>query len=169
MNIDFSSSPGFSAYVVLLLVSGIAMLVIAALNSSGQTTGWRIFNAIVGVGFFGYGIYLGFVFTGGSYLILFKVFILPVALIVNFFRSRKSRHADAAAPQAYVPTQGAPQPYDAAAPYVPTQGAPQPYDAAAPYAYAPQAPQQPMPQQTTPYQPTQPQGVQPPVPQAPQG
>ncbi|WP_052434910.1 hypothetical protein [Streptacidiphilus melanogenes] len=149
MNIDFSSSPGFSAYVVLLLISGIAMLVIAALNSSGQTTGWRIFNAVVGVGFFGYGIYLGFVFTGGSYLILFKVFILPVALIVNFFRSRKSRQTDAAAPQMYVPTQGVPQQYDAAAPY----------------AYTPQAPV--TPQQTTPYQPTQP--AQPPVPQAPQG
>ena len=151
MNIDFSNSPGFSAYVVLLLVSGIAMLIIAALNSSGQTAGWRIFNAIVGVGFFGYGIYLGFVFTGGSYLILFKVFILPVALIVNFFRSRKSRQSDAAAPQMYVPTQGMPQ---------------QPYDAAAPYA---SVPQQQMPQQTTPYQPTQPQAAQPPVPQAPQG
>jgi hypothetical protein len=145
LNIDFSNSPGFSAYVVLLMISGIAMLIIAALNSSGQTAGWRIFNAIVGVGFFGYGIYLGFIFTGGSYLVLFKVFILPIALIVNFFRSRKSRQADAAAPQMYVPAQGMPQPYDAAAPYAS------------------------LPQQTTPFQPTQPQAVQPPVPQAPQG
>jgi hypothetical protein len=139
LNIDFSNSPGFSSYVVLLLVSGAAMLVIAALNSSGQTVGWRIFNAIVGIGFFGYGIYLGFIFTGTSYIILFKVFILPVVLIVNFFRSRKSRQADAAAPQMYVPTQGAPQPHDAAAPYAS------------------------LPQQTVPQQPAQP-----PVPQAPQ-
>ncbi|WP_152648391.1 hypothetical protein [Streptacidiphilus anmyonensis] len=146
MNIDFSNSPGFSSYVVLLLVSGIAMLVIAALNSSGQTTGWRIFNAVVGVGFFGYGIYLGFIFGGGTYIVLFKVFILPLALIVNFFRSMKSRRTDAAAPQAYVPAQ--------------------PYDAAAPYA---SLPQQPVPQQTTAYQPTQSQAVQPPVPQAPRG
>lgn len=143
MNIDFSNSPGFSTYVVLLLVSGIAMLVIAALNSSGQTAGWRIFNAVVGVAFFGYGIYLAFIFTGGTYFILFKAFILPIMLLVNFFRSLKSRPTDAAAPQTYVAAQAVAQQYDAAAPYASA------------------------PPQTTPYQPTQP--AQPPVPPAPQG
>ena len=96
--------------------------------------------------FFGYGIYLAFIFTGGTYFILFKAFILPVVLIVNFFRSLKSRKTDVAAPQMYVPQQQ--------------------YDAAAPYASVPQTL---VPQQTTPYQPTQVQAVQPPVPQAPQG
>ncbi|MEY9874428.1 hypothetical protein ABH931_003923 [Streptacidiphilus sp. MAP12-33] len=144
MNLDFSNSPGFSTYVILLLISGIAMLVIAALNSSGQTVGWRIFNAVVGVAFLGYGVYLAFIFTGGTYFIVFKAFILPVVLLVNFLRSRKSRSTDAAAPQMYIPPQGggAPQqPYDAAAPYasLPQAAAPyQPYDAAPP---PPQAPQ----------------------------
>ena len=148
MNIDFSASPGFSAYVVLLLISGVAMLVIAALNSGGQSAGWRIFNAVVGVAFLGYGVYLAFVFTGGTYLIVFKAFILPIVLIVNFFRSLRARNTDAAAPSPYVPAQQ----YDAAAPspYLPAQ---QPYG---------QVPQ---------YQPVQPpaQPNQPPVPQAPQG
>ncbi|WP_174805553.1 hypothetical protein [Kitasatospora sp. MMS16-BH015] len=86
MNLDFSAEPLFSWYVLLLFVSGVAMLAIAAANTGALSTGWRIFNAVAGVGFVGYGVYLGFVFQGGSYIIFFKAFILPVVMIVNFCR-----------------------------------------------------------------------------------
>jgi hypothetical protein len=88
VNIDFSAEPLFSWYVVLLLISGVAMVVIALTNIRGAlSTGWRAFNAIAGLGFVGYGIYLGFVFQGGTYFIFFKAFILPVAMIVQWVRS----------------------------------------------------------------------------------
>lgn len=57
MNLDFSADPLFSWYVVLLIISGVAMIVIGAAN--GLSTGWRVFNALAGIGFIGYGIYLG--------------------------------------------------------------------------------------------------------------
>ncbi|MGK4582220.1 hypothetical protein [Kitasatospora sp. HPMI-4] len=91
MNLDFSAEPLFSWYAVLLFGSGIAMLVIASVNSSGLSTGWRVFNAIAGVGFVGYAVYLGFIFEGGHYIIFFKAFILPVMMVVNFVRSMANR------------------------------------------------------------------------------
>ncbi|MGV9563573.1 hypothetical protein [Streptomyces sp. NPDC003480] len=99
MNLDFSAEPLFSWYVVLLFISGAAMLILGAINSSGLSKGWRAFNVIAGVGFMGYGIYLGFIFQGGTYIVFFKAFILPVMVIVNFFRSRSHRKATAAARQ----------------------------------------------------------------------
>ncbi|GAA4858602.1 hypothetical protein [Kitasatospora terrestris] len=124
MNIDFSLEPLFSWYVVLLIVSGIAMTGIGAMGNSGLSNGWRIFNGVAGVGFVGYGIYLGFIFEGGTYIIFFKAFILPVVMIINFVRSLANRNQAAAqqppvqfqqpfpqpdAPQAPVPAQAQPQ------------------------------------------------------------
>ena len=100
MNLNFSSHAMFSWYVVLLLVSGAIMLVLAAVRV-GQRPAGRIINLIAGLGFLGYGIYLGFIFTGGTYFVFFKAFILPVLLIVNTVRSATARRrAEAAAPTA---------------------------------------------------------------------
>ncbi|MGZ6776178.1 MAG: hypothetical protein ACXVGD_16735, partial [Blastococcus sp.] len=90
MNIDFQADPGFSAYVVLLMVSGIAMLVLASPTVKRSTTGLRALNALFGVGFLGYGFYLAFLFHGGGYLIFFKAFILPVLLILRTIRSARA-------------------------------------------------------------------------------
>lgn len=100
LNLDFSAEPLFSWYVLLLLVSGILMVAIGAVNFGGLSGGWRAFNVIAGVAFVGYGVYLGFIFEGGSYLILFKAFILPVVMIFNFARSfmGRSRTQPAQAP-----------------------------------------------------------------------
>jgi hypothetical protein len=87
MNLDFTADPLFSWYVVLLCFTGVAMVILSTIKAAGQSTGWRVFNALVGAGFLGYGIYLGIIFQGGTYLMFFKAFILPVLLIVNFFRS----------------------------------------------------------------------------------
>ena len=78
MNIDFGLDPLFSSYVLLLMGSGLAMLVLAGVARTGN--GLRALNAVVGLGFLGYGFYLGFLFQGVSYLIFFKAFILPAVL-----------------------------------------------------------------------------------------
>ncbi|MFG2819510.1 hypothetical protein ACGFX4_08800 [Kitasatospora sp. NPDC048365] len=134
MNIDFSLEPLFSWYVVLLIVSGIAMTGIGAMGNSGLSNGWRIFNGVAGVGFVGYGIYLGFIFEGGTYVIFFKAFILPVVMIINFVRSLSNRNQAAAQPpvqfQQPFPQPEAPQ-------------APVPAQAQAPAQAQPQAPAQP--------------------------
>lgn len=115
MNLDFSADPLFSWYVVLLIISGIAMVGIGAVNFGGLSTGWRVFNVLAGVGFVGYGVYLGFVFEGGEYIIFLKAFILPVLMIVNFVRSLSARHK-AAAPVQFVPAQQAAAPTGEPAP-----------------------------------------------------
>ncbi|MFE6869058.1 hypothetical protein ACFVFS_21195 [Kitasatospora sp. NPDC057692] len=145
MNLDFDVDPLFSWYVVLLALSGIALLVIGAINLGGLKIGWRILNVLAGLGFTGYAYYLAFVFDGGTYTLFFKAFILPVALIVNAVKALVTRSATPAAPP--VP---AASPYQPNAEYPPNaqypQGAPQPQ--ASPY--QPQAAQAP---QAPPYQP----------------
>lgn len=99
MNIDFSNDASFSWYVVLLIFSGLVMLVMSGFGSHAQSAGMRVLNLIVGLGFLGYGVYLGFIFKGGSYLIFFKAFILPIVLVINFFRSLATRRNGSAAVQ----------------------------------------------------------------------
>ena len=86
MNIDFGADPGFSAYVLLLMLSGIVMVVLATPVVRDSPVWLRIVNAVAGLGFFGYGVYLAFFFQGGSYLIFFKAFILPVVLAFKTVR-----------------------------------------------------------------------------------
>lgn len=88
VNIDFTNQPLFSWYVVLLLVSGL-VLIGMGIAPTGRA-GKRVFNAVVGAAFLCYGFYLGFIFEGGTYVIFFKVFFVPVALIANTVRSYAS-------------------------------------------------------------------------------
>ncbi|MFC5662859.1 hypothetical protein ACFP3U_07660 [Kitasatospora misakiensis] len=151
MNLDFDVDPLFSWYVVLLAVSGIALLVIGAVNLGGLKVGWRILNVLVGIGFTGYAYYLAFVFEGGTYTLFFKAFILPVLLIVNAVKALVARSQAPASPP-YAP-QGAPYPqggqypqppFQQGAPYPPAAPQqPAPYPPAAPYPAAPAAPVQP--------------------------
>jgi len=73
--------------VLFLILSGIAMLIIAGVRT-GQTKLRRLWNGIFGAGFLGYGLYLLLVFHGGHYFIFFYAFILPILMIVQFFRDR---------------------------------------------------------------------------------
>ena len=82
----------FLIYVLFLIGSGIAMLVIACVKS-GQTTARRVWNAVFGAGFTLYGLYLLLFFRGGHYLIFFYAFILPVLMIIRFFRDRSAFRA----------------------------------------------------------------------------
>ncbi|MER5356023.1 hypothetical protein ABT093_37595 [Kitasatospora sp. NPDC002551] len=167
MNLDFDAEPLFSWYVVLLAISGLALLVLGAVNLGGLKIGWRILNVLVGLGFTGYAYYLAFVFEGGTYTLFFKAFILPVALIANAVKALVTRSQEPAAPVAPPVPAGSPYQPQPAAPY--GQGAPVPQ--ASPYQpQGYQAPQgQAYPQaQPSPYQPqAYPQAYQ--APQAPQG
>ncbi|RAG81878.1 hypothetical protein DN069_30570 [Streptacidiphilus pinicola] len=158
MLLHFTAHPFLALYALLLLVSGIGSIVMSVTNLSGQSIGWRIFGVVAGLAFAGYGVYMGFVFDGGEYIISFKAIILPFALLASLVaRMRRGKPADAAAPvqglsqQSVTPYYGVPPeqaPY-AQQPYAPR---PAPYGQAQPYGQFPQ------------YQP-----VQPPVPPAPQG
>jgi hypothetical protein len=78
----------FTAYAVALAVTGLAMLILAATGLGQGSIGERVINALIGLGFIGYGTYLLFIFEGGSYRFLWYVFILPVLLIVQALRKR---------------------------------------------------------------------------------
>jgi hypothetical protein len=58
---------------------------------------------VAGAAFLGYGGYLCFTFQGGTYLIFFKAFIVPVLLIVQFVRPMARRPVQAAQPSASRP------------------------------------------------------------------
>lgn len=133
MNLDFGLEPLFSWYVVLLCLSGVVMVVLAAIKAGGQSVGSRALSAVAGLGFLGYGIYLGFIFDGGSYLMFFQAFILPALLVVNFVRSLFTNHQAEPQPQpqpyAGVPTQPYPGGPAQPQPYPAGSAQPQPYQA----------------------------------------
>jgi hypothetical protein len=79
----------FNFYVFFLIFSGVAMLVIACVKS-GQRKTRRIWNAIFGAGFTIYGLYLLLFFRGGHYFLFFYAFIVPILMIVQFFRDRSA-------------------------------------------------------------------------------
>ena len=96
MNIDFANHPAFSAYVLLLMFSGLVMVFVAS-PAVRQSKLWlRVLNAVIGLGFFGYGFYLAFLFQGGSYLIFFKAFFVPVVLILRTVQASRAARAQAA-------------------------------------------------------------------------
>jgi hypothetical protein len=102
----------FDIYVLFLILSGIAMLVMASVKT-GQTTTRRAWNAVFGAGFTVYGLYLLLFFNGGHYLMFYYVFILPILMVVRFFRDRSAFQAgqEAAAVQGPYPGYGQPSSY----------------------------------------------------------
>jgi predicted lipid-binding transport protein (Tim44 family) len=110
VNIDFSADPTFSTYVVLLMVSGIAMIVMASPTVKHSTMGVRALNALFGVGFLGYGFYLAFLFQGGGYFMFLKAFILPVLMIFRTIRSARASRAQEVRAGSPAPAPGQPAP-----------------------------------------------------------
>ena len=103
----------FLIYVLFLIVSGITMLVMAGVKS-GQTARRRVWSAVFGAGFTLYGLYLLLFFRGGHILIFFYAFILPVLMIVRFFRDRSAFRAKQQAATLQGPPPGYAQPTSAA-------------------------------------------------------
>ncbi|MFE7595362.1 hypothetical protein ACFU6K_38790 [Kitasatospora sp. NPDC057512] len=147
-NLDFSAEPLFSWYVVLLALSG-AIMVPLGVVGAGMKVGLRILNIVIGLGFLGYAYYLAFVFEGGTYTIFFKVFIVPLAMIVASVKAlversnAKKQPAQAAAPFDPNAPQGA---FNPNAPFNPAAAQQAPFNPNAPQApFNPQAPYAPQP------------------------
>ncbi len=123
-------------YALLLLVSGVALLGTGLVPGQGKVS--RVLTFLVGLGFLCYGGYLLFLFKGGTVTVYFKVFVIPILLIVNAVRSAISNKKEAAQvayahqqqawSQQQPQQQWAPQPQQQAPPqYQQQQWAPQGY------------------------------------------
>lgn len=82
----------FAIYVLFLILSGIAMLIMAFVRAD-YAKRRQVLNFVFGAGFLIYGLYLLLAFHGGSYVIFYYVFVVPIAMIVNFFRARSAAQA----------------------------------------------------------------------------
>jgi hypothetical protein len=98
VNIDFSHHAGFSTYVILLMLSGVAMVLFGSAIARRSTAFGRAFSVLAGLGFFGYGFYLAFIFSGGHYVIFFYAFAVPIGMIIRTITASATarRHAQAA-------------------------------------------------------------------------
>jgi hypothetical protein len=170
------SDSTFFAYIALLLISGI-LLAVLAFAGFGQAKSARIYDGIFAAGFIGYALYLLLVFDGGTFIIFYYAFIVPIVAVVRAVKARTARRAAEAAgygqfpgtqPYAYVPPTGPGQPIQYAPPPVPGQPvqyapAPGQWSPPAPGQYAPPAAGQPLPAQpplpTQPPAPVQPVGA----------
>ena len=79
----------FYVYVLFLILSGIAMLVMAFVRAD-YAKRRQVLNFILGAGFLIYGLYLLFAFNGGTYFMFYYAFVAPILLIVQFFRDRSA-------------------------------------------------------------------------------
>lgn len=77
----------FDVYVLFLILSGISMLVMALVRTN-YAKRRQVWNFIFGAGFTIYGLYLLLVFNGGHYVMFYYAFVLPILMIVGFFRDR---------------------------------------------------------------------------------
>lgn len=96
-NFDFSNHALFSWYVILLILSGIAMIGLAGLAARPFS---KVLNLLFGFGFVVYGVYLGFIWHGGTYVIFFKAFLLPVLLLISTLRTGIAKRGARKAPTA---------------------------------------------------------------------
>jgi hypothetical protein len=122
----------FELYPPLLMLSGVLLLVMAALP--WQTGGRRAISALFGVGFLGYGFYLTFLFTGGTYIVFYYAFVVPVLMIIQTVKGYKAYQESKAQPPAPYQFQAGPPQFPAGPPQypaVPPQQ--QPYQGQQPY------------------------------------
>jgi hypothetical protein len=98
----------FTFYWIMLVLSGAALVVVGG-AVRGRSNGLRIVNILIGLAFLGYGLYLGFIFKGGSYTIWFYAFALPIILIVRTVQEANQRKQSAAGRPA-APMMAGPQP-----------------------------------------------------------
>ncbi|KJS62555.1 hypothetical protein [Streptomyces rubellomurinus] len=85
-NLDFSAEPLFSWYVVALAASGILLLGLGAF-AFGVKFLPRILAIAAGIGLLYYAYYMAYVFEGGTYTLYYKLFVLPVLLIVYMVKA----------------------------------------------------------------------------------
>jgi len=121
MNIDFANNASFSTYVVLLALAGVMSLTFSSPVLGRASRMLRLVNFAFGIGFIGYAFYLAFLFEGGTYVVFFKAFIVPVVLAVRTIQSIRQMRSQAvpAGPSYAVPVSPPQQPYAAPQGYAP--------------------------------------------------
>ncbi len=82
----------FNVYIFFLIASGVAMLVMGSLRLPYARRS-RVLNFVLGAAFVVYGLYLLLFFTSGHVFIFFYAFVLPILMIVRFFRERTAYRA----------------------------------------------------------------------------
>jgi hypothetical protein len=82
----------FLGYIGALAVSGVILLVLAATGFGATGALVRVLNALFGLGFVGYAVYLLFFFQGGDVAVFYYVFILPVLMLIQAFKGRASKN-----------------------------------------------------------------------------
>jgi hypothetical protein len=85
---------------------------VLGLGGFGQSKGARIIDGVFAAAFVLYAGYLLFVFDGGTVIISYYAFIVPILAIVQMFKARKAKRqmAEAAAMPAPMPAEQQPAP-----------------------------------------------------------
>jgi hypothetical protein len=121
----FAVDSVYATYTVMLVVSGLLSIVVAAVTAS-LTAGKRLLSIVLGLAMLGYGVYL-YLFLPEEYWIAWYVFVLPLLVIIQAFQAvREARRGGPAAATATAgdapavgPETGAPAAPTAAAPVDP--------------------------------------------------
>lgn len=93
--INFSHHAGFSVYALLLMVGGLALIAIAARLVRQHVVWVRALTAVVGIAFFGYGIYLSFFFRSGKYIAVIVPILIVCVVVAAMVTSRKTQDGSA--------------------------------------------------------------------------
>lgn len=83
-------------YIALLFISAV-LLSVVAIRGFGQSTGTRVLDGIIAVGFLGYAIYLLFFAESDEIRIFFYAILAPVFAIVQIVKGSKAKREQAAA------------------------------------------------------------------------
>ncbi|MEY9845680.1 hypothetical protein [Streptacidiphilus sp. MAP5-3] len=131
MLLHITTHPFWAFYAILLLITGITAFVLVFAPGEDSIF-FRIFMVGCGLAFGGYGVYVGFVSTSGSYYVstwaIFVPGLLLAGQIMRIVKWVRGRAAKDAAPVPGVPQQ----------PVVPYGQPPQAYSQPQPYGQLPQ-------------------------------
>lgn len=88
-NLDFSNNAGFSWYCVALVVVGVGLIVTTALTKT-RTAG-LVTGVLVGAAMVLYGVYLAFIFQGGTYYVSYYVIAAPAIFMLALIRAARRK------------------------------------------------------------------------------
>lgn len=120
MLLHITTHPFYALYAILLMITGVTALVMA-FESGKKGILYRLLMVGWTLSFGGYGVYVGFVNTSGSYYIstwaIFVPCLLLAAQIMKIVKWIRGRGVQAAAPEQPVVLYGRPQSYAEPQPY----------------------------------------------------
>jgi len=83
--------PMYLAFLGALVVSGLILLGLALTGFGSASALVRVLNALFGLGFLGYAVFLVFFDTSDEYRIFLYPFILPVIMLIQAFKARSAK------------------------------------------------------------------------------